>query len=85
MKNVLKFLLLQYFRYRWQSVTMSLLMILSLAYQVTFSYSFKYLVDDILVPGKFERLTLFLSLLVAGAILSSILDLASDGRCHINS
>ncbi|WP_373231903.1 ATP-binding cassette domain-containing protein [Cohnella sp.] len=78
MKDMLKFLFVQFARYPWQSATLFLLMIITLAYQVTFSYSFKTLIDDILIPRQFDKLILFLSYLVAGAILSSGADLAAD-------
>lgn len=78
MKDLLKFLFTQFARYRWQSAVLFSLMIFTLSYQVTFSYSFKILVDDILVTRQYDKLTLFLSFLVAGAILSSIAELVAD-------
>lgn len=47
MKDLLKYLFLQYFQYRWQTVTLLMLMLFTLAYQVTFAYSFKYLIDQV--------------------------------------
>lgn len=78
MTNLLKFLFSEHLRFRGPTTAILLLMLVTLSYQVTFSFSFKYLVDDLLVPGLYERLAVFLSLLAAGAILSSISEMVTD-------
>ncbi|SEM62481.1 ATP-binding cassette domain-containing protein [Paenibacillus sp. OV219] len=78
MKEMLKFLFSQFARYRWQMTAIFSLMIVMLAFQVTFSYSFKYLIDEILTPASYDKLTLFLVILVSGAIFASAAELLMD-------
>ncbi|QHW33961.1 hypothetical protein GZH47_26300 [Paenibacillus rhizovicinus] len=61
MKELLKFLFLQFSRYRWQMTAIFVLMIIMLAFQVTFSYSFKYLIDEILTPARRSSVSFSLS------------------------
>lgn len=78
MKEMLKFLSSQLARYRWQMMAIFLLMLIMLAFQVTFSYSFKYLIDEILAPARYGKLTFFLVLLLTGALLASLAEVGMD-------
>ncbi|SEB52541.1 ATP-binding cassette domain-containing protein [Paenibacillus sp. GP183] len=78
MKRLIAFLVLQYAKYGWKSVLILFLMMFTLTYEITFSLSFKYLIDNILIPRKIEILTVFLFVLIAGAVASSLSDLIKD-------
>jgi len=78
MKRLIAFLVSQYAKYGWKSVLILFLMMFSLAYEIIFSLSFKYLIDNILIPQQIEILTVFLLVLIAGAVASSVSDLIKD-------
>ena len=78
MKRLLAFLVVQYARYRWRSVAILLLMMTSLTYEMTFSLSFRFLIDHILIPRKLGLAGLFLLVLGLGATVSAVSSLGKD-------
>jgi ATP-binding cassette, subfamily B, bacterial len=78
MKRLISYLLSQYTKHPWSSFLIILLMLFTLTFQILFSFSFKYLIDDVIVPQKFELLSILLICLFIGAVISSMGDILKD-------
>lgn len=78
MRKFLAFIFSKYLDYPGRSALILVLMTISLAFHMLFSLAFKYLIDDILGPGKFNMISGFLIFIIVGAIISSISDLFND-------
>lgn len=78
MKRLIAFLLSEYKKYPLITMLIFALMTIILTYQVLFSLAFKYLIDDILGPQKYDLLIPFLIIVISGAVASSICDVLND-------
>lgn len=78
MTRLVFFLLKQYAKYPWKTLLILVCALLSLAYQVTFSMSFQYLVDHILIPRRVGLILPFLFILCIGACIAAAANLLKD-------
>jgi ATP-binding cassette, subfamily B, bacterial len=78
MKRLIAYLLSQYIKHPWSTLFLTLLMLFTLTFQVLFSFSFKFLIDDVLVPKKIDLLSILLICLLIGAVLSSLSEILKD-------
>lgn len=68
-----------YFRpYRLWTVFIFLAMLLCLAFEICLPLSFKFLIDQAIVPGDVRRLALILAALALGGVLTAVVALAQD-------
>lgn len=78
MRSLLVYLLSKYAQRSKSSVLLLLLTLCAVAYPVAFSYSFQYLIDEILTPARYGRLPGFLLILAAGAAAAAAAEFLAD-------
>jgi len=78
MRLFLRFLLSEYARRPWQSMSILALTLITVGYPVVFSYSFVYLIDHVLAPEFGNELGWLLLALAAGGILAAAADFGAE-------
>ena len=78
MKNSLGHFLFYMRPYKWQSALLISGMVAGLIYDALMPFSFKFLIDDAIIPGNYRLLILILALLIAGGVLTSLIGVGRD-------